>query len=473
MTMNQPIEKTTIPFSTKLTIHSGAVPRCGITAVLLVCFGFLPNSQAVNPPPGGGYQGGNTAEGQNALLSLTSGTFNTAVGFSSLTNDVAGQFNTAVGAAALLSNTGDPTSGDGIENTATGAGALLSNTTGFNNTANGAFALFHNINGSSNTAIGESALFENIHGNGNTAVGEKALWHNDMTGNGPGDFNTAVGTAALAFNTDGNSNTAVGALALGSNVLGLFNVAFGADASERNTDGAANVAIGDSALTSNVHGSFNTAIGAAAGADVEGDDNIYIGVNDADGVTSESATIRIGNPQSLSACFIAGIVGQTTASGVPVFIDGNGKLGTSTSSARFKDNIKPMDNASESIFSLKPVTFRYKKELDPEGIPQFGLVAEAVEKVNPSLVVYDNEGKPYSVRYDQVNAMLLNEFLKEHDAFLKQDVIVQEQGATIAELKNEIATLNIILRDQAAQVQRVSAQLQMSKPAPKTVLNNQ
>ena len=465
--MNLPIEfETAIPFMTKLTIHSGAVPRCGIIAVFLVCFGFLPNGHAVNPPPGGGYPGGNTAEGQNALLSLTSGTFNTAVGFLSLDACGTGTFNTAIGAGALVANTAD-------QNTATGSGAMLSNTTGSHNTAHGAFALFHNIDGSSNVAVGDSALFENIHANGNTAVGDIALSSNDVTAEGSANLNTAVGMAALSANTHGSSNTAVGAEALTSNIFGLFNVAVGDDALQRNTDGGANVAIGVSALSSNVHGSFNTVIGHAAGAAVEGHDNIYIGVTAANGVTSESATIRIGNPQFVSNCFIAGIFGPSSGSGTPVVIDANGKLAISTSSSKFKENINPMDNASESIFSLKPVTFRYKKELDPEGIPQFGLVAEDVEAVNPCLVVRDKEGKAYSVRYDQVNAMLLNEFLKEHDAFLKQEVTVQEQGATIAELKNEIATLNTTLRDQATQIQKVSAQLQVSKPAPKTVLNDQ
>jgi len=436
--------------------------RC--TAILnlfaLMCVITLPDAQAVSPAPDGGYPGGNTAEGQSALLGLSTGTFNTAIGVFSLQSLTEGQFNTGVGAATLLSNTAD-------QNTATGAGALLSNTAGFNNTAHGAFALFHNIDGSNNIAVGDSALLENIHANGNTAVGDIALSSNDMTAEGSANLNTAVGMAALSANTHGSSNTAVGAEALTSNIFGLFNVAVGDDALERNTDGGANVAIGTSALTSNVHGSFNTVIGHAAGAAVEGNDNIYIGVTAANGVTSESATIRIGNPQFVSNCFIAGIFGPSSGSGTPVVIDANGKLGISMSSSKFKENINPMDHASESIFSLKPVTFRYKKELDPEGILKFGLVAEEVEAVNPCLVVRDKEGKAYGVRYDQVNAMLLNEFLKEHDAFLKQETTVREQGAAIAELKNQIASLSTTLRDQAAQIQRVSAHLEVSKPAPK------
>src|SRR5205807_2943273 len=125
--------------------------------------------------------------------------------------------------------------------------------------------------------------------------------------------------------------------------------------------------------------------------------------------------------------FIAGITGAAVT-GVAVKVNAAGQLGTAPSSQRFKTEIKPMDKASEAILALKPVTFHYKKELDPEGIPQFGLVAEEVEKINPALVARDDQGKTYTVRYEAVNAMLLNEFLKEHKA-------VQEQGATIAEFK--------------------------------------
>jgi hypothetical protein len=192
---------------------------------------------------------------------------------------------------------------------------------------------------------------------------------------------------------------------------------------------------------------------------VEGNDNIYIGATSADGVTSESSTIRIGDPTVVTACYVAGISGQIASGGIQVFITGNGKLGTLTSSARFKHDIQPMENASKSILALKPVTFRYKKEVDPNNMPQFGLIAEDVEKVNPDLVVRDNEGKPYSVRYEQVNAMLLNEFLKEHRK-------VEEQGAMIAHQQKQIDALT-------AGLQRVSAQLEVNKSAPQTVQNSQ
>jgi len=125
-----------------------------------------------------------------------------------------------------------------------------------------------------------------------------------------------------------------------------------------------------------------------------------------------------------------------------------------------------MDTASEALFSLKPVTFRYKKEIDFAGTSQFGLVAEEVEKVNPALVVRDKDGKPYSVRYEQVNAMLLNEFLKEHRKN-------EEQQATIAQLRSGMEALTATVKEQAAQIQKVSVQLEASKPLPQTVLNNQ
>jgi hypothetical protein len=202
-------------------------------------------------------------------------------------------------------------------------------------------------------------------------------------------------------------------------------------------------------------------LGFAAGQNLTaGSNNIDVATG---GVAAESNTIRIGNQVAFTdldnvmhpahtKTFIAGIRGATVSAGVTVFVSSSGQLGTMTSSARFKDEIKPMDKASEAILALKPVTFRYKKELDPVGIPQFGLVAEEVEKVNPDLVVRDADGKPYTVRYEAVNAMLLNEFLREH--------------RTVEELKKEIAALT-------ATVQKVSAQVEMSRPAPQVVNNNQ
>src|SRR5262249_10560125 len=154
-----------------------------------------------------------------------------------------------------------------------------------------------------------------------------------------------------------------------------------------------------------------------------------------------------------------------SANGIPVLINSNNKLGTATSSARFKRDIHDIDKSSEALFALRPVAFRYKTEIDPARIPQFGLVAEEVEKVDPDLIVRDKEGKPYSVRYDQVNAMLLNEFLKEHKAFVQEQQQMREQRAMIAQQQKQIETLT-------AGLQKVSAQLELNKFAPQTVLND-
>jgi septal ring factor EnvC (AmiA/AmiB activator) len=165
---------------------------------------------------------------------------------------------------------------------------------------------------------------------------------------------------------------------------------------------------------------------------------------------------------------------------VPVYVNTSGQLGTLTSSERFKDNIKPMDKASEAILALQPVTFRYKHELDPDGTPQFGLVAEQVEKVNPDLVARDEQGKAYTVRYEAVNAMLLNEFLKAHRKIEEQAHVNQQQEAinsmlesTVARQQKEIKALTAMLKEQASQIQKVSAQLEVTKTASQMVLNNQ
>ncbi|HTH20330.1 MAG TPA: tail fiber domain-containing protein [Candidatus Udaeobacter sp.] len=374
-----------------------------IFVFLLTGFALLQPAHAVVPPPDGGYPGGNTAEGQAALLALSSGQFNTGVGFFSLLNNTTGSLNTALGAATLASNT------TADQNTATGAGALLSNTTGEFNTANGALALLSNTTGIQNVAVGTNAL------NANTDA----------------SFNTAIGSNALAINSVGQQNTAVGAFSLPTNTSGQDNVAVGLGALHDNTTGSNNIAVGLSA-------GFNQTTGS---------NNIYIG-GGPNGVAGES-----------NACYIASIFGQTSADGVTVLINSDHKLGTLTSSKRFKKDIKPMDSASKELFALKPVSFRYNQDIDAAGRTQYGLVAEDVEKVNPDLVVRDKEGKAYSVRYEQVNAMLLNEFLNEHRT-------VAEHGATIARLEKQIEALTEGL-------QKVSTQLALSKTAPQTVSNNQ
>ena len=401
----------------------------------LGCFCLASLAQAVSPPPDGGYPNQNTAEGDGALGSLTTGSFNTATGWLALRTITTGTANTADGAEALRDSTGDA-------NTAIGSGALFTNTTGASNTATGESALRSNTTGGSNTATGRHALLNNTTGSYNMASGFLALRNNTI-----GGFNTATGAGALFFNT-ADENTATGAAALLHNTTGDSNTAAGSAALYNNTTGAHNTANGFQTLVSNTTGSDNTALGFVAGSSqTTGSNNIYIG------------SFVLGLPGESNACYIASIFGQTSVTGVPVLINASNKLGTATSSKRFKEDIKPMNKASDALLALKPVTFRYKKEIDPAATSQFGLVAEDVEKVNPDLVVRDKEGKPYSVRYDQVNAMLLNEFLKEHKT-------VQQQGQTIARLEKQLETVT-------ATVQKVSAQLELNKAAPQTVLNNQ
>jgi Chaperone of endosialidase len=309
----------------------------------------------------------------------------------------------------------------------------------------------------SNTVLGEDALISNTTGDNNTAIGFEVL-HANTTGHD----NTAIGFHALQFNTAGHFNTATGLQALQRNTIGSGNTAYGLGALLSNTTGNSNTAIGAGALQFNTTGRDNIAVGFDAGNLTTANNNIDIGNA---GVMGESRTIRIGTQTTHSNTFIAGISGVTVPAGVGVIVDTDGHLGTVVSAARFKDEIKPMDEASEAILALKPVTFRYKKKLDPESIPQFGLVAEEVEKVNPDLVARDADGKAYTVRYEAVNAMLLNEFLKEHRT-------VQQQGSTIAEQQKQIEALTAMVKEQAAQIQKVTAQLELSKPDPRTVLNN-
>jgi hypothetical protein len=365
-----------------------------LPAFVLIYFALAPLARAVVPPPDGGYPGGNTAEGTNALLSLTTGQYNTAVGLNALSSTTAGTFNTAIGSAALR----------------------------FNTTSD------------SNTAVGSSALFRNRFGDDNTAVGESALYSNTS-----GDLNTAVGELAMLYNTTGGTNTAVGETAL-----------------LRNTEGDFNTAIGAGALTYNTTGGNNTALGYLAGFNVStAHDVICIGFHEPGADVSNT-------------CFIASIRGVTTINNnaMPVYIDSAGQLGTASSSRRFKRDIKPIGSASEALLTLKPVSFAYKAHKD--NTPQFGLLAEDVAEVNPDLVIYDTDGKPFAVRYDAVNAMLLNEFLKEHRK-------VQEQEATIAELRKEFQSKLAKQEEQidalTTGLEKVSAQLEASKPATQVVNN--
>src|SRR5262245_16318839 len=317
-----------------------------LTLLAFHCFTPLWTAQALVPPPDGGYPGGNTAEGQDSLFSLTTGTFNTAVGWFSGQAFTIGNFNTAVGAGALLLTHAD-------ENTATGAGALLSSSGGFGNTANGTFALFSDTDGDFNTAIGDGALFHNTTGVSNTALGNNA-------GNGV--------------------TTANNVICIGADVAG-----------------------------------FNAS------------DSCFIG-NIRDAVVAPDA--------------------------VQVLIDSTGKLGTTNgSSRRFKNDIKPMNNASGAILDLRLVTFPYKSD----NTPQFGLIAEEVAEVDPDLVVRDKNGELLTVRYDAVNTMLLNEFLKEHRK-------VEKLEGTVAQQQKGIAALTAEVEAQAAQIRKVSAQIEVTTP---------
>src|SRR5262245_3168740 len=408
----------------------------------------------------------NTFFGDDPLVSNTTGVANTAIGSAALQNNTTGSFNTAVGSGALVDNQ------TGLSNTAIGFQTLVDNI-GSNNTATGSQALWRNTTGNNNNAYGETALMSNTTGPFNNAFGNGALASNTT-----GDRNTAIGEGAMTTSTTGYQNTAVGVSALRNNSTGFYNVAIGQDACNLNGSGSGNTGVGWQALLSNrannstavgmdalVHstGSNNVGLGVNAGANLTaGNFNIDIG---APGVAGESRRIRIGTAGTQHAAFIVGIRGATVPSGVGVIVGPNHQLGTVQSSKRFKEAIKPMDKASEAILALKPVTFRYKKELDPDKIPQFGLVAEDVEKVNPDLVVRDGEGKVYSVRYDAVNAMLLNEFLKEHRKNEKQE-------ARITELEAEIATLVAMVKEQDAKIERVNDRVELSKPATQTVLNN-
>jgi len=333
---------------------------CAPSLIALACWVYLPTTQAVNPPPEGGYPGFNTAVGDNALQNLTTGINNTALGYRTLHDNTQGRANTAVGSTALRNNR----------------------------------------DGDRNTATGDAALFGNVSGNDNTANG----FH------------------ALAVNAEATAN--------------------------------ANTAIGSRALENNRGGHDNIALGYRAGANFSpGSNNIYIGNV---GLTAENGTIRIGDA-SQTKTFIAGIAGSRVT-GAAVYVDDNGQLGTTPSSQRFKDEIKPMDEASETIFALEPVTFRYKKDIDPDGIRQFGLVAEELAKVNPDLVVRDSSGKPYTVRYDAVNAMLLNEFLKEH--------------RKVEKLESVLAQLTARLQEQDLKVRKMSEQLTArGHSAPKVAIN--
>jgi hypothetical protein len=427
----------------------------------LIAFALLQSVEAAPdpaPPPGA-----NTRDGAGAMAHITTGQFNSAFGTNALNKLTIGNNNAAQGNSALFGNT----SGSG--NVALGSIALRLNTVGKRNTAIGYAALssfnppigsddaefgntavgwkaLSNTSGSGavsfggNVAVGGFALTSNTTGNENVAIGFQALVKNTTASD-----NVAVGTLALLNNTIGSGNTANGTFALVQNTIGASNVANGAFALVSNESGVANVAVGGSALNDNTTGNNNTAVGNNAGGNITGNGNVCIGQGVV-GVAGESNTTRIRN--------VYASVATTRA----VYVTSSNKIGTLASSRRVKDDIQPMGKASEAILALKPVTFRYKKQIEPNGAIMFGLIAEEVEQVAPDLVTRNDKGEAETVRYEAVNAMLLNEFLKEHRA-------VQEQQKEIDALKAE-------LKEQRALIQKVSDKVDLSRPTPQVAENN-
>jgi uncharacterized coiled-coil protein SlyX len=385
--------------------------------LLIICFALLPKVQAVGPDTDGAIAGANNGEGIGVLVSRTTGIWNTGTGFEALNNLTSGNQNTATGLRALASDI------NGGFNTATGVSSLISNTAGFFNTATGAYSLANNVDGDRNTADGYAALFNNTEADGNTAIGRAALFHNTT-----GDANVAIGEAAAFPNTTGNFNTAIGQGALFGNTSGNNNIAIGFIAGGNFTTASNAIAIGS--------GGLNISNSCFIG-------NIYSNVQPAVGIDPDFVTVT-----------------------------SSGRLGrANVSSRRYKHDIKPMDKASEALFALKPVSFRYNKEYDATQTLAFGLIAEEVAKVYPDLVGRNAEGQPESVRYDQVNAMLLNEFLKEHRKVEAQEATIAELKSTVAQQQKGMDVLTAQLKEHAAQIQKVSAQLETSKPAPKVVVN--
>ena len=380
-----------------------------IFAAILAALAVLPGVQAVVPPPDGCYPNLTTAEGCNALGSLTTGAGNTGLGWFSLFSSTTGNFNTGVGAGALALNQAD-------NNSAVGGGALFLNTTGTDNTAVGANALVHNADGSENNAFGTNALFSNVDG----------------------FFNNAHGRNALVNGRTASENNAFGDLAM-----------------ENNTSGTSNTAIGDDALRNNVDGSGNVAVGDEAGTGLGPSVNNCIAI----GALGDGPFATFDE-----TCFIGHIFGEAVsdpATQVPVFVDQFNNVGVfNTSSRKLKHDIQPMNKASETLYQFKPVTFKYNS--DWKGTTQYGLIAEEVAEVDPQLVVHGRDGEIMAVHYEQISNMLLNEFLKEHKK-------VEELQATVAQQQKGMEVLTAQLKEQAAQIQKVSAQLEVSKTAPQVV----
>jgi Chaperone of endosialidase len=439
----------------------------GAILSVLTCFVLSPQMQAASgegPSVPDTFSGSNTFDGFHALFSQTSNSFNSAFGWQSLLSQTTATAVTGCGAGTLVFNTAD-------NNTAVGAAALLFNTTATANVAVGGFSLLQNTTGAANTAVGMQALQNNQAGVTNTGLGRFA-----------------------AQNTAANFNTAVGGFALQANVGGARNTAVGAGAMESANGGDDNTAIGELAGNSLGSGSSNIVIGSGVAGTADENNSIRVGTNlpsggiavvntgplanvvtMGPGTSTEGITIltllgfgsvAIGNglqtTNGASSCFVGGIYNQNPTGGShAVQVGPDNKLADATlSSRRFKRDIAPIDKLSEGILALKPVTFHWKADKTNE--PEFGLVAEDVAEVNLDWITRNPQGEVTGVRYDTIPILLLNEFLKEHKK-------VEEQQASISQLKSEMQTMIAQLKEQAAQIQKVSAQLEVSKPAPQVV----
>jgi hypothetical protein len=494
--------------------------RCGFfTLAITLCWFALSPPLKAQCPSACGAANGSTALGNNALDSLTTGINNTAVGKDALTSNTTGAYNVAIGSRALEHNI------TGNFNMAIGTEALNQNTANFN-LAIGFRVGFMNTTGNHLTGIGAAALRNNTTGSDNTAIGADALRNNTST-----EFNVAVGDGALvSFNgtdpVNDGANTALGSIALTALTGGTENVAVGRRALESLTNGSNNVSMGWRSGDNLATGNNNTFLGDNAGAAYNADEsnNIVIGAGTTgtagnsneirigsnlpssginvinNGPAANAITIGIGNgsggiailetiigsamsigtglPTVGSSTRIGGIVGvaQPTAGTVfDVSIEtaaGSNfqRLGIDTSSRRFKEDINPMDKLSEAIFKLKPVTYRIKKEINPAQPMAFGLIAEDVAEACPDLASY-LDGQPTGVHYKEMSVMLLNEFLKEHKKVEEQQASITDLKSTVALQQKEMQVLTAQLKEQAAQIQKVSAQLETSKPAPKVVAN--
>ncbi|ABF39357.1 hypothetical protein Acid345_0352 [Candidatus Koribacter versatilis Ellin345] len=326
---------------------------------------------------------------------------------------VEGQNNVFLGELAGQSNV----SGSGLNNTFVGASAGNSNTGGDSNTFLGSSAGQSNVSGGFNTFVGVDAGLRNTTASGNTFIGQTAGIENST-----GASSVFVGHSAGANNTTGGHNVYVGTTA-------------GLD----NSTGGLNTFVGDGAGLTDT-GNANIFVGANAGGNnTSGDNNLYIGNVGCTSPCTESATIRIGNTQT--SAFMTGIAGKTSSSGITVLINSTGKLGTTTSSRRFKQNIANIPDSSK-LFQLRPVTFFYRPEYDDgTHVRQYGLIAEEVAKIYPDLVVFDNQGKPYTVRYQFLAPLLLDAMQKEHAVVAAQQSVIASQQKRIDELSQRLARL--------------------------------